>query len=202
MFSSNDKKTNADNDTNVGGSTKIYGNIHFSGKLQIDGEIVGNVVAEKDGSVLTISEGGKIEGNVQVHRIILNGEVIGDVHALSDIELAANARVRGNVYYDKIEMARGAEVNGNMIHGKPQAMESEPAPVENLGMNAGTANPVETAMHATVPVTNNVAATPPGAVAATAPVNNVVAAATPVANVAEPAQAISTQIQQPKIKIS
>jgi cytoskeletal protein CcmA (bactofilin family) len=46
----------------------------------------------------------------------LSGEVIGDVYALKHIELAPNARVTGNVYYNLIEMAGGAEVNGSLIH--------------------------------------------------------------------------------------
>ncbi|MDH3412285.1 MAG: polymer-forming cytoskeletal protein, partial [Gammaproteobacteria bacterium] len=32
------------------------------------------------------------------------------------IELAANSRITGNVYYQLIEMAMGAEVNGNLVH--------------------------------------------------------------------------------------
>ena len=67
---------------------------------------------------MTTSEKGHINGNVTVHNIVLNGEVVGDVHALHHIELAPNARVTGNVYYNVIEMAMGAEVNGNLIHTK------------------------------------------------------------------------------------
>jgi cytoskeletal protein CcmA (bactofilin family) len=144
MFGSSDKKTAAEIDTIVGSSTKVYGNIHYSGKLHVDGEIAGNVVAEKDGSVLTISEGGRIEGNVKVHRIMLNGEVVGDVYAINDIELAADARVRGNLYYDKIEMERGAEVNGKMIHGKPQSEDADP----EVGVDSSSTNHVVSATSA------------------------------------------------------
>jgi cytoskeletal protein CcmA (bactofilin family) len=102
----------------VGGNTKICGDVHFTGGLHVDGVIEGNVIAESDSSVLTTSEKGQINGNVTVHNIVLNGEVVGDVHALHHIELAPNARVTGNVYYNVIEMAMGAEVNGNLIHTK------------------------------------------------------------------------------------
>lgn len=174
MFSNNEKKTTPETDTVIGGSTKIYGNIHFSHKLHIDGEIAGNIVAETEGSILTISERGKIKGNVQVHRIELNGEVVGDVYAINDIELAPNARVRGNVYYNKIEMAKGAEVNGNMIHGKPQSTEAEPAPAND-------------ASH-TTPATHVVGQ-------ATAPVDKVVASATTADNPTEPGQTNNTKMQ-------
>jgi cytoskeletal protein CcmA (bactofilin family) len=119
MFgSSNKSKRNTEIDSLVGGNTKICGDVHFTGGLHVDGVIEGNVIAGSDNSVLTTSEKGQINGNVTVHNIVLNGEVIGDVHALRHIELAPNARVTGNVYYNVIEMAMGAEVNGNLIHTK------------------------------------------------------------------------------------
>ena len=115
-----DKKTKALSakvDTIVGQQTQIEGDVRFSGGLHVDGKIRGNVIAE-DGSasVLTISEHGSIEGDVQVPNVILNGSVQGDVRSDERIELAAKARVTGNVYYNLIEMAMGAEVNGNLVH--------------------------------------------------------------------------------------
>ena len=90
--------------------------MHFKDGLHIDGTVKGNVIAEGESSILTMSEHGRIEGEVRVHNLVLNGEVIGDVHASEHIELAPAARVTGNVYYNLIEMAMGAEVNGNLVH--------------------------------------------------------------------------------------
>lgn len=104
-------------DTIVGQQTQIEGNVRFSGGLHVDGRIQGNVIAEEDSaSVLTISEHGYIEGDVHVPNVILNGSVKGDVRSDERIELAAKARVTGNVYYNLIEMAMGAEVNGSLVH--------------------------------------------------------------------------------------
>lgn len=104
-------------DTIIGQQTRIEGDIHFSGGLHIDGRIKGGVIAEGgSGSVLTISEHGSIEGDVMVPTVILNGSVTGDVRSGERIELAAKARVDGDVYYNLIEMAMGATVNGNLVH--------------------------------------------------------------------------------------
>jgi cytoskeletal protein CcmA (bactofilin family) len=104
-------------DTIVGQQTRIKGDIRFSGGLHVDGSIQGNVIAEEgSASVLTISEHGSIEGDVQVPNVILNGSVHGDVRSDERIELAAKARVTGDVHYQLIEMAMGAEVNGNLVH--------------------------------------------------------------------------------------
>jgi len=75
--------------------------------------------------VLTVSEKGRIEGDVQVPNLELNGAVEGDVHASERVELASHAKVTGNVYYNLIEMAMGAEVNGNLVHRGTERQESE-----------------------------------------------------------------------------
>lgn len=104
-------------DSLIGRQTVLTGDVQFSGGLHVDGTVKGNVTADEDSrSVLTLSEHGTIEGEVTVPNIVLNGSVVGDVHATERIELVANARVAGNVYYGLIEMAMGAEVNGNLVH--------------------------------------------------------------------------------------
>jgi len=110
-------KQTANIDSLIGQNTEIRGDVIFSGGLHVDGKVKGNVIAaDGDDSVLTLSERGIIEGEVKVPNVVVNGTVIGDVHALAHVELAAQARVHGNVYYTLIEMAMGAEVNGNLVH--------------------------------------------------------------------------------------
>lgn len=117
MFRQNQKRGPLKIETLVGQNTTLKGDIHFSGGLHIDGTIQGNVIADDNSSsVLSLSEHGRIEGEVRVPVITLNGSVSGDVHASKSIELASRASVHGNVYYNLIEMAMGAEVNGKLLH--------------------------------------------------------------------------------------
>ena len=116
FFGKKNTRQNSQIDSLIGSGTEIHGDVHFKDGLHIDGVVKGNVVAEGDTSMLTMSEEGRIEGEVRVHNLVLNGEVRGDVHASEHIELAPAARVTGNVYYNLIEMAMGAEVNGNLVH--------------------------------------------------------------------------------------
>ncbi|WP_069469697.1 bactofilin family protein [Candidatus Marithrix sp. Canyon 246] len=122
-------------DSLIGQQTEINGEIVFAGGLHIDGRIEGNITAEDNsGAVLTVSEQGVITGDVRVPNIILNGTVRGNVYAEEHIELALNARVIGNVYYNLIEMAMGAEVNGSLVHTTD--MQSQPAlPIEHNRRN-------------------------------------------------------------------
>ena len=125
MWGKNKKpKQTAHIDSLIGQNTEIHGDVIFSGGLHVDGTVKGSVVAEKgEDSVLTLSERGTIEGEVKVPNVVVNGSVIGDVHATGHVELATHARVHGNVYYSLIEMAMGAEVNGKLMH---QAEKEEP----------------------------------------------------------------------------
>ena len=110
-------KQTAQIDSLIGQNTEVKGDIIFKGGLHVDGKVKGNVIsAEGEDSVLTLSERGTIEGEVKVPNIVINGNVIGDVHASAHVELATQAKIHGSVYYNLIEMAMGAEVNGNLVH--------------------------------------------------------------------------------------
>jgi len=117
MMGRNKKRKSMNVETLIGRNTSLQGDIIFSGGLHVDGVIKGNVIAEEGStSVLRVSEHGRIEGEVRVPTINLDGTVNGDVYASQGIELASHARVNGNVFYELIEMAMGAEVNGNLVH--------------------------------------------------------------------------------------
>lgn len=118
MWGKNKKRKTTRIDTLVGQHTTVSGDLKFTGGLHVEGIIMGNVYAEDDdgSSMLQLSNHGRIEGEVNVPYVILNGEVRGDVHSSAHIELLSRAQVTGNVYYNLIEMAIGAEVNGKLVH--------------------------------------------------------------------------------------
>ena len=94
----------------------------------------------KAGVFELVSEDGRIEGDVRVPNLVLNGAVEGDVYASQRVELASHAKVTGNLYYNLIEMAMGAEVNGNLVHrveSQPETgAESSAEVIESAGMAA------------------------------------------------------------------
>lgn len=119
MFSSkkNKRRKAARIDTLIGENTHLKGDIHFSGGLRIDGVITGNITADEgEPALLTLSEKGRIEGEVRVPFQIINGEIKGNIYAVEHIELANKARINGNVFYKLLEMSVGSEVNGQLIH--------------------------------------------------------------------------------------
>ena len=109
-------------DTMIGPQVVIRGDLQFSGGLYIEGRIVGKVVAEPGQlAVLTLAENGSIEGEVHAPVVIINGELTGDVYAAERVELAAKARVLGNVHYKVVEMIAGSMLTGRLIHSDTAA---------------------------------------------------------------------------------
>jgi len=109
-------------DTLIGAQVLIRGDVTFSGGLYIEGRLHGSICAEEGAqAVLTLAERGIIEGEVKAPVVVINGQLAGDVHAAERVELAARARVQGNIYYRVIEIAAGAMVTGRLIHDEGPA---------------------------------------------------------------------------------
>lgn len=118
MFGKDSKKPQGRIDTLIGAGTVIEGNISFSGGLRIDGHVNGNITATGDQpGMLVISEQAKVEGEVRVHHVMVNGQVKGPIYADQSLELQPKASVTGDVHYQKLEMQMGAVVQGRLVYG-------------------------------------------------------------------------------------
>lgn len=116
MFGRN-QPTRPEIDSLIGIAARIEGDLVFSGGLRIDGEVLGNVIAE-DGPdhLLVVSEHARIEGVVHCATLVVNGYIAGSVHASEVLELQSKARIVGDVCYKLLEMQGGAVVTGVLKH--------------------------------------------------------------------------------------
>jgi len=104
MFRKQPSKPQNRIDSLIGVGTKIEGNVNFTGGLRVDGEIVGNVTAISDEpSTLVLSEKARIEGEISVSHLVVNGEISGPVHVAEFLELQSRSRVKGDVHYNSLE---------------------------------------------------------------------------------------------------
>ena len=103
--------------TLISHETVVIGDVHFSGNLDVEGLVQGNIIAQtgKD-ALLRVVGKGRVEGDIRVPCVIINGAVQGNVYSSKHLELASKSRVQGNVYYTLVEMAAGSEVNGSLTH--------------------------------------------------------------------------------------
>lgn len=115
-------------DSLIGVGTRVDGNIRFTGGLRIDGEVRGNVGAAEGAtsSVLILSEMARIEGDVDVANLIVNGTVVGAVCARESLEMQSRAKIVGDVEYATIEMHQGAIIEGRLLHRSGDAVELNP----------------------------------------------------------------------------
>jgi cytoskeletal protein CcmA (bactofilin family) len=102
--------------TLIAEGTVIRGDVEFTGGLHLDGRIEGAISADGADAVLNLSDKGRVTGEIRASNAVINGVVQGDIIVAERLELAAGARIEGNVYYKMLEMAAGAQVNGKMVY--------------------------------------------------------------------------------------
>ena len=83
----------------VAQGTRIQGDVYFGEGMRIDCEVVGDIRAgAEQPSILLISETARVEGAVHADNVIVNGQVMGPVHAAELLELQPKAKITGNVH--------------------------------------------------------------------------------------------------------
>ena len=106
-------------DSLIGAGTIVDGNVNFKGGLRIDGVVHGNVVStDGEPGTLVISEQARVDGEIRVSHVVINGTVNGPVCADDYLELQVHSRVTGDVTYKTLEMHVGAVIEGRLNHAE------------------------------------------------------------------------------------
>jgi cytoskeletal protein CcmA (bactofilin family) len=118
----------------IGAGTVIEGHVVFTGGLRVDGKVKGNIIAEegKPGT-LVLSEQARVEGEIRVPHIVINGLVVGPVHSTEYVELQGKANVTGDVHYNALEMQLGAVIQGALVHQKEAKSSDKVVPLKSAG---------------------------------------------------------------------
>ena len=117
MFGNKTTKPQNRIDCLIGAGTVIEGDLTFDGGLRVDGRVHGGVMSvEGKPGTLVLSEAARIEGEIRVSHVVINGTVVGPVHAADYVELQSKANVTGDVYYKTLEMQLGAVVQGRLVY--------------------------------------------------------------------------------------
>ena len=117
MFGSAHSKPQNRIDSLIGAGTKVVGDVHFTGGLRVDGEIDGSIIATPGKpSTLVLSEHARVNGEINVTHLVVNGEITGPVSVDEYLELQSKSKVIGDVRYKTLEIQLGAVVEGRLIH--------------------------------------------------------------------------------------
>ena len=99
----------------------IRGELEFSNSFRLDGRVEGVV---RSRSELLVGESGVVEGEIEVARCLIGGEVRGVIRATEQVVLQASARVWADVYTTALVMEEGA-----FLEGKVRMEEAKSGPV-------------------------------------------------------------------------
>ena len=112
------KPLHSENNTSlIAKGVDFHGDLQFAGVLEIEGLVVGNIIAHPEVvAEVRIRETGVVRGVIRAPIVIVNGLVEGDIFSSNQLELAAKARVSGNIHYHLMEMVLGCAVQGQLSH--------------------------------------------------------------------------------------
>ena len=120
MFDKKQDKPQKRIDCLIGAGTTVDGNVSFTGGLRVDGVVRGNVTtANGETGTLVVSEQARIDGEIKVSHVVVNGTVNGPITANDFLELQGKAKVVGDIEYRTLEMHLGAVVQGRLDHAEP-----------------------------------------------------------------------------------
>jgi cytoskeletal protein CcmA (bactofilin family) len=97
-------------------NSKFSGQLKFSGAIAIDGQVEGELVAER----IVVHEGGVVNATIEGNTVVIAGNVKGDVYARNELEILPSGVVHGSVTSPAINVRRGGRVEGRCAIGVPR----------------------------------------------------------------------------------
>jgi cytoskeletal protein CcmA (bactofilin family) len=103
-------------DTLIGAATKIQGRMVVNKSIRLDGIIEGSIESSTDNQVtVAIGHTGLVNGDIRAHRVLVNGQVDGNIYAREKCELHETSKVKGDIHYGLLGIEHGAEILGLMV---------------------------------------------------------------------------------------
>lgn len=93
----------------LGKGAEFEGKLAFEGTVRIEGKFLGEISSE---GTLVVGQGARVEANIAVATIIINGDVIGDIRATTLVSLQSTGRLKGNILTAGLSVAQGAVFDG------------------------------------------------------------------------------------------
>jgi len=102
--------------TVIDASTTIDGRLNLKESARIDGRVIGDVNLESGSkATVAIAATGVVRGDITAHRVLVAGQVQGNIQATERVELLSSAQVSGDITYGSISIAHGARVVGLLV---------------------------------------------------------------------------------------
>lgn len=92
----------------------IEGKIQGSGHVRIAGQFKGDVNVDGD---LTIEKGAKVTGGVRANKVVIAGELEGNIEGAQRVELLETGVLTGDLKAGSLTVAAGSRMRGQMEFG-------------------------------------------------------------------------------------
>ncbi len=93
----------------LGEGVEMSGELSFTNGLRVDGVVHGKVRSE---GTLVIGSSGRVEAEVHIRSISINGEFRGAIHAADRVEIHKDGKVCGEIYTPCLIIEAGALFEG------------------------------------------------------------------------------------------
>jgi len=123
----------------IGTSVQVKGELTGSEDVRIDGSFEG-IIALPDHR-LQVGRTGRVHADVDARAVVVEGEVVGNIHAEDRVEVAATGSVFGDICAARVVLADGARFKGSIDMG-PQVV----APMQSVAATSMPADHVESAL--------------------------------------------------------
>ena len=112
----------------IGPTLVFKGELSADEDLVIEGRIEGTIAHHK--KHLTIGKQGRVMADIHANSVIVEGQLVGDIHSEGIVSLANGADVRGNIICGRIVMEDGARFKGKIDMGERPKVTVPKEPVQ------------------------------------------------------------------------
>lgn len=100
--------------TILGKGSEFEGKLTFEGTLRIEGVYSGEIISD---SILVVGEGAKVNAEIDIGTIVVNGQVTGNIRAKQGVEIRGSGRVSGNIDTPSLYIEKGVVFDGTCKMG-------------------------------------------------------------------------------------
>jgi len=107
------ESSDRDRKLSVIGRTLVFkGQLFAEEDLLIQGRVEGSI--RHNATNLTIGANGDVQADIDAQRVIVQGNVHGDIRASDTVTIEPSARIHGNVYAPRVGLKEGAKFKGSI----------------------------------------------------------------------------------------
>lgn len=113
----------SDKESLIASDLTIEGKIAGAGSLRLAGRFKGDVDVSGD---LTVEQGARLNGSVRANKVIVAGELEGNIEAAARVELLDGGSMIGDLKAGIVTIVAGARMRGNVEFGWEEGHPSKP----------------------------------------------------------------------------